>query len=84
MPIYKCLGWRFLCTFGLLGSLAVFKLVSEAVSRMLHFYSVLGLSYIFMGQTDEKGQGAISPQNYVVAFKGKSQRVLDVLKYQRC
>ncbi|XP_048844396.1 procollagen C-endopeptidase enhancer 2-like [Brienomyrus brachyistius] len=43
-----------------------------------------GLSYIFMGQTDEKGQGAISPQNYVAAFKGKSQRVLDVLKYQRC
>uniref|UniRef100_A0A673J503 Procollagen C-endopeptidase enhancer 2-like n=1 Tax=Sinocyclocheilus rhinocerous TaxID=307959 RepID=A0A673J503_9TELE len=43
-----------------------------------------GLNYIVMGQTDEQGQGIVSPHNFVMAFKTKKQRDLGVLKNIRC
>ncbi|XP_030631413.1 procollagen C-endopeptidase enhancer 2 isoform X2 [Chanos chanos] len=43
-----------------------------------------GLNYIVMGQTDEEGQGIISPYNFMMAFKVKKHRDLSVLKNMRC
>ncbi|XP_009295891.1 procollagen C-endopeptidase enhancer 2 isoform X1 [Danio rerio] len=43
-----------------------------------------GLNYIVMGQTDEHGQGVISPYNFVMLFKTKKQQDLAVLKNIRC
>ncbi|XP_068437536.1 procollagen C-endopeptidase enhancer 2b isoform X1 [Clinocottus analis] len=43
-----------------------------------------GLNYIFMGQVDEDGRGKIAPQHFVMAFKTKNQKGLNVLKNKRC
>ncbi|MBN3326762.1 PCOC2 endopeptidase, partial [Atractosteus spatula] len=43
-----------------------------------------GLNYLFMGQADEEGYGKIAPNNFVVAFKAKNQRLLNNLKNKRC
>ncbi|XP_053486078.1 procollagen C-endopeptidase enhancer 2 [Ictalurus furcatus] len=43
-----------------------------------------GLNYIVMGHVDEQGQGVVSPQNFVMAFKTKKQRDLAVLSNARC
>ncbi|KAJ8409591.1 hypothetical protein AAFF_G00229920 [Aldrovandia affinis] len=43
-----------------------------------------GLNYIIMGQSDEDGRGIIGPQHFMMAFKAKNQRILAVLKNQRC
>ncbi|KAF3703654.1 Procollagen C-endopeptidase enhancer 2 Procollagen COOH-terminal proteinase enhancer 2 [Channa argus] len=43
-----------------------------------------GLNYLFMGQVDEEGRGKIAPHHFVMAFKTKNQKGLNVLKNQRC
>ncbi|CAB1340874.1 unnamed protein product [Coregonus sp. 'balchen'] len=43
-----------------------------------------GLNYIFMGSADEDGKGKIAPHHFVMAFKAKNQRALNVLKTKRC
>ncbi|XP_075903459.1 procollagen C-endopeptidase enhancer 2b [Nelusetta ayraudi] len=43
-----------------------------------------GLNYVFMGQVDEDGRGKIAPQHFVMAFKTKNQKGLNVLKNKRC
>ncbi|CDQ82492.1 unnamed protein product [Oncorhynchus mykiss] len=43
-----------------------------------------GLNYIFMGSADEDGKGKIAPHHFVMAFKAKNQRGLNVLKNKRC
>uniref|UniRef100_A0A3P8XAH9 Procollagen C-endopeptidase enhancer 2b n=1 Tax=Esox lucius TaxID=8010 RepID=A0A3P8XAH9_ESOLU len=43
-----------------------------------------GLNYIFMGSADEEGRGKIAPHHFVMAFKAKNQRGLNVLKTKRC
>lgn len=43
-----------------------------------------GLNYIFMGQVDEEGRGKIAPHHFVMAFKTKNQKGLNVLKNKRC
>ncbi|KAM9827490.1 procollagen C-endopeptidase enhancer 2b isoform 1-T1 [Neosynchiropus ocellatus] len=43
-----------------------------------------GLNYIFMGQVDEEGRGKIAPHHFVMAFKSKNQKGLNVLKNKRC
>ncbi|CAB1349968.1 unnamed protein product, partial [Coregonus sp. 'balchen'] len=44
----------------------------------------LGLHYIFMGSVDDDGKGKIAPHHFVMAFKAKNQRGLNVLKTKRC
>lgn len=44
----------------------------------------LGLNYIFMGQVDEEGRGKIAPHHFVMVFKTKNQKLLNVLKNKRC
>ncbi|TKS87682.1 Procollagen C-endopeptidase enhancer 2 [Collichthys lucidus] len=43
-----------------------------------------GLNYIFMGHVDEDGRGKIAPHHFVMAFKTKNQKGLNVLKNKRC
>uniref|UniRef100_A0A4W5QU30 Procollagen C-endopeptidase enhancer 2b n=1 Tax=Hucho hucho TaxID=62062 RepID=A0A4W5QU30_9TELE len=43
-----------------------------------------GLNYIFMGSADEDGKGKIAPHHFVMAFKAKNQRGLNVLKNKHC
>lgn len=43
-----------------------------------------GLNYIFMGSADEDGKGKIAPHHFVIAFKAKNQRGLNVLKTKQC
>ncbi|XP_024248196.1 procollagen C-endopeptidase enhancer 2 [Oncorhynchus tshawytscha] len=43
-----------------------------------------GLNYIFMGSADEDGKGKIAPHHFVMAFKAKNQRGLNVLRTKRC
>ncbi|XP_064194776.1 procollagen C-endopeptidase enhancer 2-like [Anguilla rostrata] len=43
-----------------------------------------GLNYIIMGLTDEEGRGIVGPQNFMLAFKAKNQRILTALKNLRC
>ncbi|KAG9351068.1 hypothetical protein JZ751_024958 [Albula glossodonta] len=43
-----------------------------------------GLNYIIMGQADEEGRGKIAPHHFVMAFKAKNQKSLNVLKTKRC
>uniref|UniRef100_A0A668UAU3 Procollagen C-endopeptidase enhancer 2b n=1 Tax=Oreochromis aureus TaxID=47969 RepID=A0A668UAU3_OREAU len=43
-----------------------------------------GLNYIFMGQVDEEGRGKIAPHHFVMAFKTKNQKGLNVLKNKQC
>lgn len=43
-----------------------------------------GLNYVFMGQVDEDGKGKIAPHHFVMAFKTKNQKGLNVLKDKRC
>lgn len=37
-----------------------------------------------MGQVDEDGRGKIAPHHFVMAFKTKNQKGLNVLKNKRC
>ena len=48
------------------------------------FLSAPGLNYIIMGVTDEEGRGIVGPQNFMLAFKAKNQKILTALKNQRC
>lgn len=50
----------------------------------MYLFCFSGLNYIVMGQTDELGQGIVSPYNFVMAFKTKKQRDLGVLKNIHC
>ncbi|KAJ8278026.1 hypothetical protein GJAV_G00082960 [Gymnothorax javanicus] len=43
-----------------------------------------GLNYIIMGQADEDGRGKVAPHHFVMAFKAKKQRSLNMLKSKRC
>lgn len=43
-----------------------------------------GLNYIVMGHIDQQGQGVLSPQSFVTAFKTKKPRDLAVLNNVRC
>lgn len=43
-----------------------------------------GLNYLFMGQVDEEGRGKIAPHHFVMAFKTKNQKGLNVLKNKQC
>ncbi|XP_029698299.1 procollagen C-endopeptidase enhancer 2b isoform X2 [Takifugu rubripes] len=43
-----------------------------------------GLNYVFTGQVDEDGRGKIAPQHFVMAFKTKNQKGLNVLKNKQC
>lgn len=43
-----------------------------------------GLNYVFMGHVDEEGRGKIAPHHFVMAFKTKNQKVLNILKNKRC
>lgn len=43
-----------------------------------------GLNYVFMGQVDEEGRGKIAPHHFVMVFKTKNQKVLNVLKNKQC
>lgn len=76
--LYTRAEWRFWC------------LVSLNVSAVppLHsgFFCMTspGLNYIFMGQVDEDGRGKIAPHHFVMAFKTKNQKALNVLKSKRC
>lgn len=75
--VYRPAMWRF------------WYLASLNVSAVppLHsgFFCVTsGLNYIFMGQVDEDGRGKIAPHHFVMAFKTKNQKGLNVLKNKRC
>ncbi|XP_077480906.1 procollagen C-endopeptidase enhancer 2b isoform X2 [Stigmatopora argus] len=43
-----------------------------------------GLNYIFMGHVDDEGRGLIAPHHFVLSFKTKNQKTLNVLKNKRC
>uniref|UniRef100_A0A8C5MFC8 Procollagen C-endopeptidase enhancer 2 n=1 Tax=Leptobrachium leishanense TaxID=445787 RepID=A0A8C5MFC8_9ANUR len=43
-----------------------------------------GLNYIIMGQVDEDGRAKVLPNNYVMSFKAKNQKMLNTLKTKRC
>lgn len=60
--------------------------VSAASSLHSGFFCVvsLGLNYIFMGQADEEGRGTIAPHHFIMAFKAKNQRAVNMLKNKRC
>lgn len=60
--------------------------VSAVPSLHSGFFCVvsLGLNYIFMGQADEEGRGMIAPHHFIMAFKAKNQRAVNMLKNKRC
>lgn len=76
--IYRPAVWRFWC------------LASLNVSAIPPLHSGIfcvtspGLNYIFMGQVDEEGRGKIAPHHFVMAFKTKNQKGLNVLKNRQC
>lgn len=76
--LYRPAVWRFWC----LASLNV----SAVPPLHSGFFCVTlpGLNYIFMGQVDEDGRGKIAPHHFVMAFKTKNQKGLNVLKNKRC
>lgn len=43
-----------------------------------------GLSYVFTGQVDEDDRAKIAPHHFVMAFKTKNQKGLNVLKTKQC
>ncbi|MEQ2215977.1 Procollagen C-endopeptidase enhancer 2, partial [Xenoophorus captivus] len=54
------------------------------IRRGLFCVTSPGLNYIFMGQVDEDGRGKIAPHHFVMAFKKKNQKGLNVLKNRQC
>ncbi|XP_026505970.1 procollagen C-endopeptidase enhancer 2 isoform X3 [Terrapene carolina triunguis] len=43
-----------------------------------------GLNYIIMGQLEEDGRGKVLPNNFIMSFKTKNQKILNTLKNKRC
>nr|XP_033813503.1 procollagen C-endopeptidase enhancer 2 [Geotrypetes seraphini] len=43
-----------------------------------------GLNYIIMGQVDDDGRAKVLPNNFVMSFKTKNQKILNALKNKRC
>uniref|UniRef100_A0A4W3HD72 Procollagen C-endopeptidase enhancer 2b n=1 Tax=Callorhinchus milii TaxID=7868 RepID=A0A4W3HD72_CALMI len=43
-----------------------------------------GLNYIFMGQVDESGRGRVYPNSFVMSYRSRNQRFLNILKNKRC
>ncbi|XP_039342913.1 procollagen C-endopeptidase enhancer 2 isoform X1 [Mauremys reevesii] len=43
-----------------------------------------GLNYIIMGQLEEDGRGKVLPNNFIMSFKTKNQKILNTLKNKQC